>query len=135
MALQTNECERYTIDERKEKNLVKDKNLKVGSSISLLRQRGGEIKWGLQYFPLVRLFFNQNSKNKTEQKEQIQVSNSNVNDIQYPTLGIFTQWNVLYVNICHADNRDVLGSDQAHCNLHTAYSVQNPANLFGIIHI
>lgn len=42
MALQTNECERYTIDERKEKNLVKDKNLKVGSRISLLRQRGGD---------------------------------------------------------------------------------------------
>lgn len=139
MALQMNECERYTIDEREKKKKQTTILLKIkisrGWEQGFTTQAKGGNKWGLQYFPLVRLFFNRNSKNKPEQKEQIQVSNSNINDSQYPTLGIFTQWNVLYMNVCPADDRGVLGSDQAYCNLHTAYSVQNPTNPFGIIHI
>lgn len=57
---------------------------------------------------------------------QIQVSKHNLKNIRYTKLRDLDQRNVLYMDICHGDNIDVLGSNQAYCNLLTAYSVQNP---------
>lgn len=45
----------------------------------------------------------------------------NVKNIEYAELGIFTQWNVLNINICHVDKRiGVLGSAEAYSNLDTS---------------
>lgn len=69
------------------------------------------IKWEMQYFPLVRLFFNQKNIRKTKNM-YLKILKYNLNNIQYTDLGIFTQWNVLNTNICHMNKKtDVLGSD------------------------